>query len=145
MKQAWLQGRALAYSSTVQCVSATTCKASYTLYILIFCVAAPTASCFSLTHAGWGLWCFQLPFHSLGITVADLKCALWLCLRLTGSCLAQYMEGGDLHKALARDVKETGAGASRRLSWYGRGHRVLLDIASGLTYLHSKQVRVRRK
>ena len=50
------------------------------------------------------------------------------------------MEGGDLHKALARDVRENGAGASRRLSWYGRGHRVLLDVASGLTYLHSEQV-----
>ncbi len=63
----------------------------------------------------------------------------------TKSCHApQYMEGGDLHKALARDVRENGAGASRRLSWYGRGHRVLLDVASGLTYLHSEQVRMGR-
>ncbi len=50
------------------------------------------------------------------------------------------MEGGDLHRALARDVREKGAGASRLLSWYGRGHRVLLDVASGLTYLHSEHV-----
>ena len=86
----------------------------------------------------------QLPFHSVSSTVAGLKCATWLCLGLIGSCPAQYMEGGDLHKALARDVKENGTGASRRLSWYGRGHRVLVDIASGLTYLHSEQVRIWR-
>ena len=52
------------------------------------------------------------------------------------------MAGGDLRKALARDITENGAGASRGLGWYGCGRHILVGVASGLTYLHSQQVGV---
>ena len=52
----------------------------------------------------------------------------------------QYMAGGDLRKALARDVAENGAGVSRGLGWYECGRHILVGVASGLTYLHSQQV-----
>jgi hypothetical protein len=42
--------------------------------------------------------------------------------------------GGDLHTAIELD--DTG-----ELRWYGRGHRIALDIARGLYYLHSHEVR----
>lgn len=52
----------------------------------------------------------------------------------------QVMRGGDLRHALAHDITECGLGASRRMGWYVQGHRILLDVASGLTYLHGEQV-----
>ncbi|KAK9843228.1 hypothetical protein WJX74_008928 [Apatococcus lobatus] len=45
----------------------------------------------------------------------------------------QYMPNGNLWHALANDVK-------KRFSWYNRGHRVALDIAAGISYLHSKKI-----
>ncbi len=43
-------------------------------------------------------------------------------------------QGGDLRQALSNDVD----GA---LGWYLRGHRVALDIARGLHFLHARDVR----
>jgi Protein tyrosine and serine/threonine kinase len=42
--------------------------------------------------------------------------------------------GGDLCAAIARDTSE-------QLRWYNRGHRIALDIARGLYFLHSHEVR----
>ncbi len=59
---------------------------------------------------------------------------------LTGTppmLLLEYCEGGDLRAALNRD--EGG-----RLGWYNRGRRIALDIAAGLHFLHSHDVRVFR-
>lgn len=53
----------------------------------------------------------------------------------------QYMAGGDLGKALDRDVLANGPGEKRRLGWYARGRTVLLCVARGLNYLHSERVR----
>ncbi len=48
----------------------------------------------------------------------------------------QYMEGGDLDKALTRDIEEHGA-ADRRLGWYRQGRRVMRDVARAMKHLHS--------
>ena len=47
---------------------------------------------------------------------------------------APVAQGGDLRQALSSDVD----GA---LGWYLRGHRVALDIARGLHFLHARDVR----
>ena len=44
----------------------------------------------------------------------------------------EYMQGGDLGTALARDT--------RRLGWYNRGRHIALGIARGLMYLHAQKV-----
>ena len=66
-----------------------------------------------------------------------LGCACGADKRLT----TQYMSGGDLVKALSRDMAENGDGARRQLSWYAHGRFVLLSVARGLAYLHDKRVR----
>jgi hypothetical protein len=43
--------------------------------------------------------------------------------------------GGDLCAAIARD-------SAGQLRWYNRGHRIALDIARGLYFLHSHEVRM---
>ena len=54
--------------------------------------------------------------------------------------LLQYMAGGDLGRALDRDMEEHGDGEERRLGWYACGKTVLHNVASGLAYLHSRRV-----
>ena len=54
--------------------------------------------------------------------------------------LLQYMAGGDLGRALDRDMEENGDGEKRRLGWYACGKTVLHDVASGLAYLHNRRV-----
>ena len=44
------------------------------------------------------------------------------------------MEGGDLSEAIKHD-------AAGDLTWYNKGQRIALDIARGLHYLHSHDVR----
>ena len=51
---------------------------------------------------------------------------------LTNPCCWQ---GGDLRAALSSDV--TG-----ELRWYNRGQHIALDVARGLHYLHSHDVRL---
>ncbi len=41
--------------------------------------------------------------------------------------------GGDLYSAIQADT-------DNRLLWYGLGHRIALDIARGLYFLHSHEV-----
>ena len=50
---------------------------------------------------------------------------------------AEYMEGGDLRAALNDDPEG-------ELRWYNRGQSIALDIARGLHFLHSHDVRSRR-
>lgn len=52
------------------------------------------------------------------------------------------MAGGDLSAALTRDLEEEGKGGKRRLGWYANGRTVLLHVACGLAYLHSRRVRI---
>jgi serine/threonine protein kinase len=47
----------------------------------------------------------------------------------------QYMEGGDLRKALSADEL-----SARRLGWYGKGKSIALDVACGVAFLHSLNV-----
>ena len=47
----------------------------------------------------------------------------------------EYMQGGDLGTALARDTS-----SPRRLSWYNKGRHIALGIARGLLYLHAQKV-----
>jgi len=46
----------------------------------------------------------------------------------------ELMEGGDLSEAIKHD-------AEGELTWYNKGQRIALDIARGLHYLHSHDVR----
>ena len=55
----------------------------------------------------------------------------------------QFMAGGDLSAALTRDLQEEEKGGKRRLGWYASGQSVLLNVACGLAYLHSRRVRRR--
>lgn len=50
------------------------------------------------------------------------------------------MKGGDLGRAISSDIAEYGIGPQRRLGWYNRGRLVLLYVARGLAYMHSRQV-----
>ena len=45
------------------------------------------------------------------------------------------MEGGDLSEAIKHD-------AAGDLTWYNKGQRIALDVARGLHYLHSHDVRL---
>ena len=54
----------------------------------------------------------------------------------------QYMAGGDLLYALTRDIQEVKKGETRQLDWYSKGRTVLLNVACGLAYLHSRRVRL---
>eukprot|EP00208_Stichococcus_sp_RCC1054_P004899 CAMPEP_0206143468 /NCGR_PEP_ID=MMETSP1473-20131121/20656_1 /ASSEMBLY_ACC=CAM_ASM_001109 /TAXON_ID=1461547 /ORGANISM="Stichococcus sp, Strain RCC1054" /LENGTH=452 /DNA_ID=CAMNT_0053538889 /DNA_START=33 /DNA_END=1388 /DNA_ORIENTATION=+ len=54
--------------------------------------------------------------------------------------LLEYCEGGDLRGALAADNTEADVDGDRQLGWYASGHRIALDIARGLTYLHTINV-----
>ena len=47
----------------------------------------------------------------------------------------EYMQGGDLGTALARDTA-----SPRRLGWYNKGRHIALGIARGLIYLHAQKV-----
>ncbi len=47
-------------------------------------------------------------------------------------------QGGDLFTALQNSTH--GSGAAHPLSWWRRGRSVALDIARGLTFLHSQHV-----
>ena len=47
----------------------------------------------------------------------------------------EYMQGGDLGTALARD-----SASPRRLGWHNRGRHIALGIARGLMYLHAQKV-----
>lgn len=47
----------------------------------------------------------------------------------------QYMAGGDLRAALDKDAR-------RELVWERKGQQVALDIARGIHFLHSHDVRV---
>lgn len=60
-----------------------------------------------------------------------------------GGLAWQRMAGGDLRKALERDIAEHGRGAGRMLGWYACGRTVMLCVAQGLEYLHSMRVRAR--
>ena len=53
----------------------------------------------------------------------------------------QFMAGGDLCKALQRDMLQSERGGKRRLGWYGRGCNILVGVARGLAYLHEQRVR----
>jgi len=48
--------------------------------------------------------------------------------------VASRLQGGDLRAALSSDV-------SGDLRWYNRGQHIALDVARGLHYLHSHDVR----
>ena len=50
------------------------------------------------------------------------------------SQVLELMEGGDLSEAIKHD-------AEGELTWYNKGQRIALDIARGLLYLHSHDVR----
>ena len=54
------------------------------------------------------------------------------------------MAGGDLGRAISRDMAEHGSGPQRRLGWYNRGRVVLQCVARGLVYLHHCRVRKAR-
>ena len=49
--------------------------------------------------------------------------------------VTEYMQGGDLGTALARDSP-----ANRRLGWYNKGIHIALSAARGLAYLHAQKV-----
>ena len=59
---------------------------------------------------------------------------LWHCNSLLTVSSTSSTTGGDLCAAIARDTSE-------QLRWYNRGHRIALDIARGLYFLHSHEVR----
>lgn len=46
-----------------------------------------------------------------------------------------YVQGGDLCKAISND-------RSGDLGWYSKGHKLALDVARGLAFLHSCKVRL---
>ena len=48
--------------------------------------------------------------------------------------VTEYMQGGDLGLALAKDTP-----SNRRLSWYNSGSHIALCIARGLAYLHAQK------
>ena len=48
--------------------------------------------------------------------------------------VTEYMQGGDLGLALAKDNP-----SNRRLSWYNSGSHIALCIARGLAYLHAQK------
>ena len=48
-------------------------------------------------------------------------------------CVFFGMQGGDLMRAIAQDTKN-------ELRWSRKGGLLMLDIARGLTYLHSNRV-----
>lgn len=50
--------------------------------------------------------------------------------------VTELMELGDLWRALPLESREGG----RIFSWYNRGHRVMLDVAKGLQYLHGRRI-----
>ena len=52
------------------------------------------------------------------------------------TCILQYMAGGDLRDALDKDKRT-------ELVWYCKGYQIALDIARGLHFLHSHDVRRR--
>ena len=52
------------------------------------------------------------------------------------------MAGGNLRDALVGDIAANGAGANRCLGWYARGRCILVSVARGLVFLHSKGVRI---
>ena len=49
--------------------------------------------------------------------------------------VTEYMQGGDLGTALARDSP-----TNRRLGWYNNGIHIALSAARGLAYLHAQKV-----
>lgn len=65
-------------------------------------------------------------------------------VRFLGACLdgpaamlvTEYMEFGDLWRALPL----ANTGGQRIFGWWKRGRRILLDVAHGLQYLHSRRV-----
>ena len=62
---------------------------------------------------------------------------LWASADLAYECAlgaAQYMAGGDLRDALDKDKRT-------ELVWYRKGYQIALDIARGLHFLHSHDVR----
>lgn len=56
-----------------------------------------------------------------------------LCPLRTTSVLMWCCTGGDLCAAICADTNGS-------LRWYERGHRIALDIARGLYFLHSHEV-----
>lgn len=47
----------------------------------------------------------------------------------------EYMGGGDLGRALSQEDKH-----NRQYGWYGKGRFILMCVARGLAYIHSKEV-----
>ena len=121
---------------------------SETLHDLLSCNAWPNFQCAALLLQRTKLTSIQ--------SVAVAKRHMFLCTysntaiyeqllstvaMLTECLTSQYMSGGDLVKALSRDMAENGDGPRRQLSWYAHGRFVLLSVARGLAYLHHLRVR----
>ena len=49
--------------------------------------------------------------------------------------ITEYMQGGDLRKALDDD-----SSSPRQLGWYGKGRSIAFGLAQSLAYLHSQSV-----
>ena len=77
--------------------------------------------------------------------VLSLMCFVWEQEGRT-MLVTEFMENGDLYRALQRDAAQPGP---RRLGWYrtpkrtgpsGLGARIALDVARGLALLHAHKV-----